>query len=72
MDHPLRAPEKPAAPGGQSNGRVTTTLVGSAAVNPNTQRVLSFQIVSETAEYLWHWQGKPIRSKFILACELEP
>jgi hypothetical protein len=29
-------------------------------------------MVSEQADYLWHWQGNPVQWQFVLAAELGP
>jgi len=72
MDHPLRAVEKPLAFPAKTNGRVTATVVGSALFDRQRKTVRAFQMVSEQADYLWHWQGNPVQWQFVLAAELSP
>jgi hypothetical protein len=72
MDHPLRALEKPIAPPGKTNGHVSASLIGSAVFNRDKRSVESLRLVSEHAEYVWHWQGNAVRTNFLLGAELEP
>lgn len=72
MAHPLRALEKPIAPPAKTNGHVSAALVGTALFRRDKWAVQSFQMVSENADYVWHWQGKPVQTKFVIAAELEP
>ncbi len=72
MDHPLRPVEKPLAFPAKTNGRVTATAVGSALFDREKRTVRAFQMVSEEADYLWHWQGNPVQWPFVLAAELGP
>ena len=72
MDHPLRAVEKPLAFPAKTNGRVTASIVGSALFDRQKRTVRAFQMVSEAADYLWHWQGNPVQWPFVVAVELSP
>ncbi len=54
------------------DGRVTAHFVGVANVNPGKQALTSLALVSEQADYVWYWQGKPQPIQMRIALELEP
>ena len=72
MDHPQRIAERPASAGQFTNGRVAVKLFGVVAMDAKRRRVTSLRLASSEASYLWHWQGSPVRSRFVLAAELDP
>lgn len=53
-------------------GRITARLVGTARVDRHKKTLTSLALVSERADYVWHWQGKPQPRKMRIALELEP
>ena len=56
----------------QVNGKVTARLIGAARYDPARRVFTSFALASETAEYVWFWEGKPQHQKMLLAVELQP
>jgi hypothetical protein len=58
--------------GKPTEGRITAHFVGAARVNRKKQTLRSLELVSEQAEYVWYWQGKPQPRKLRIAMELEP
>ena len=72
MDHPLRDADKPSPPGAKTNGRIRAAVVGSAVIDRDAKKVRVLQLLADNADYIWHWQGKPVNSNFVAAAELEP
>jgi hypothetical protein len=58
--------------GKSSDGRVTARLAGTAHYDRKKQALASLELVSEQADYVWYWQGKPQPIKMRMALELEP
>lgn len=58
--------------GKPTDGRITARFVGMAHVDAKKQMLTSLLLVSEQADYIWHWQGKPQPLKMRMAMELEP
>ena len=58
--------------GRPTEGRITSRLVGAARADCRKQTLTSLELVSEDAEYVWYWQGKPQPRKMRIAIELEP
>jgi hypothetical protein len=58
--------------GKPTEGRITASLVGLARVDRKKQTLSSLALVSEQADYVWYWQGKPQPMKMRIALELEP
>ena len=58
--------------GKPTEGRLTASLVGAARVDRKKQTLTSLAMVSEQADYVWYWQGKPQPMKMRIALELEP
>ncbi len=56
----------------QVNGRVTAHLIGAARYDPARRAFTSFALASESAEYVWRWDGKAQHQKMLLAVELQP
>ncbi len=56
----------------QANGRVTAHLIGAARYDPAHRAFTSFVLASESAEYVWQWDGKAQHQKMLLAVELQP
>jgi hypothetical protein len=58
---------------GKIDGRVVARFVGAAAYEPPKARVVSFQLVSDKAAYVWHWQGKRNSTPWIaIVAETKP
>jgi hypothetical protein len=58
--------------GKPTEGRITARFVGTARADRKKQKLASLAVVSEQAEYVWKWQGKPQPRKMRIALELEP
>jgi hypothetical protein len=58
--------------GKPTDGRITARLVGVAHAEVKKQALTSLALISEQAEYVWYWQGKPQPIKMRIAQELEP
>jgi hypothetical protein len=58
--------------GKPTDGRVTARLVGMAKGDAKRGMFTSLALVSERADYVWYWQGKPQPIKVRIAIELEP
>jgi len=58
--------------GKPTEGRVMARFVGVARVDRKKQTLASLALVSERADYVWYWQGKPQPRKMRIAWELEP
>ncbi|MHB1423676.1 MAG: hypothetical protein ACYC3I_10880 [Gemmataceae bacterium] len=58
--------------GKPTEGKITASLVGVARVDRKMQTPTSLEMVSEQADYVWYWQGKPQPMKMRIALELEP
>lgn len=57
--------------GKPTDGRITARFVGTARVEGKTHALTSLALVSEQADYVWHWQGKAQPLKMRMAMELE-
>ncbi|HEY7327134.1 MAG TPA: hypothetical protein VH592_05830 [Gemmataceae bacterium] len=57
--------------GKPTEGRITAHFVGTGRVDRRKPALLSLELVSEEAEYVWYWQGKPQQRKLRIAMELE-
>lgn len=58
--------------GKPTEGRITARFVGVARTDRKKQTLASLALVSEQADYVWKWQGKPQPRKMRIALELEP
>jgi hypothetical protein len=58
--------------GKPTEGRVTARFVGVARADRKKETLTSLALVSEQADYVWYWQGKPQPAKLRIALELEP
>lgn len=58
--------------GKPTEGRITARFVGMAQTDRKKQTLTSLALVSEQADYVWQWQGKPQPRKMRIALELEP
>jgi hypothetical protein len=58
--------------GKPTEGRITARFVGVARAERKKQTLLSLALVSEQADYVWYWQGKPQPRNMRIAVELEP
>jgi hypothetical protein len=58
--------------GKPSDGRITAHFVGLAHWGAKSQALLSLAMVSDRADYVWYWEGKPQPIKMRIALELEP
>jgi hypothetical protein len=58
--------------GKPTEGRITAHFVGIARVDRKKQALVSLALVSEEADYVWYWQGKPQPRKMRIALELGP
>jgi|GEM_PF-1675547 hypothetical protein len=58
--------------GKPTEGRLTAHFVGLACEDRKKQMLTSLMLVSEQANYVWYWQGKPQPRKMQIALELEP
>lgn len=58
--------------GKPTEGRITARFIGTARGDRKKQTLVSLVVVSEQAEYVWQWQGKPQPRKMRIALELEP
>ena len=66
-DVELKYPAMDKPPG----GKVTAKLVGAARYDSKRRVFTSFALASETAEYLWSWEDKPVHQKMLMAVEME-
>ncbi len=57
--------------GKPTEGRITARFVGAARADCKKQTLTSLELVSEQADYVWYWQGKPQPRKMRIAMELE-
>ncbi|SRR5579883_3340413 len=53
-------------------GQVTAHFEGAARADCKKQTLASLALVSENADYVWNWQGKPQPRKMRIAMEMEP
>ncbi|HTU17742.1 MAG TPA: hypothetical protein VMG10_06725 [Gemmataceae bacterium] len=53
-------------------GRVTARFAGVLREDREKKTLASLMLVSEKADYVWYWQGKPQPLKMRIALELEP
>ena len=58
--------------GKPTEGRVSARFVGVVREDRKKQTLASLVLVSERADYVWYWQGKPQPLKMRMALELEP
>jgi hypothetical protein len=58
--------------GKPTDGRITARLVGMAHADMGKQTLTSLALVSEEADYVWYWQGKPQPIKMRIALEIQP
>jgi hypothetical protein len=58
--------------GKPTDGCVTAHLIGLARWHTAKQTLTALDLVSERAEYVWYWQGKPQLVPMRIALELEP
>jgi hypothetical protein len=58
--------------GRPTEGRVTARFVGLARADRKKQTLTSLVLVSDQANFVWNWQGKPQLRKMRIALELEP
>jgi hypothetical protein len=59
------------ATGKPTDGQITARLVGTAHCDPRRHALTALALVSEQADYVWYWQGKPQPIKMRIALELE-
>ena len=57
---------------GTIDGRVTAALVGWLRFDPQKRAVTSLQMVSQKADYVWHWEGRPSPSRLAIVVESTP
>ncbi len=53
-------------------GRITAHFMGAARADRKKQTLTALELVSDEADYVWYWQGKPQPRKMRIAMELEP
>lgn len=58
--------------GKPSEGTITAHFEGIVRADCTKQALTSLEMVSEKADYVWYWQGKPQPMKMRIALELEP
>jgi hypothetical protein len=58
--------------GKPTEGRVTARFMGAARADRKKQTLTSLALVSEQAEFVWYWEGKPQPARMTAAMELEP
>ncbi|MGH7222018.1 MAG: hypothetical protein ACRELF_02190, partial [Gemmataceae bacterium] len=58
--------------GKPTEGRVAARFVGVFREDRKKETLTSLMLVSEKADYVWYWQGKPQPRKMRIALELEP
>lgn len=58
--------------GKPTEGRVTGRFVGVARTDGKHETLKSLEMMSEDAQHVWYWQGKPSPRKMRIAVELEP
>jgi hypothetical protein len=56
----------------KADGKVTAHLVGAARYDTAKKTYKSFELASDTAEYVWNFDGKPQHQKLLMAVEMEP
>jgi hypothetical protein len=56
---------------GSIDGRVTARMIGLVRFDPAARIITSFEMVSERADYVWHWQGKPSPSRIAIVVDSE-
>jgi hypothetical protein len=54
------------------NGKVTAHLVGAAHFDTERHCFTSFVLTTDAAEYLRHWDDKPVHQKMLAAVEMAP
>jgi hypothetical protein len=54
---------------GTIDGRVTASMVGMVRYDPAVKTITSFQMVSDRARYVWHWQGRANPSRIAIIVE---
>lgn len=59
-------------PGKPAAGRITARFVGAVREDRKAKTLTSLALVSEKADFVWYWQGKPQPRKMRIALELEP
>jgi hypothetical protein len=57
--------------GKPTDGIVTAHLIGVAHYHPGRQALTALALVSDRADYVWHWEGKPQQIPMRLALDLE-
>ncbi len=58
--------------GKDTDPRTRARLLGYLRYDRTKQAIASFALVSEEAESVWYWQGKPQPNKVLIAVEMEP
>lgn len=58
--------------GKPTEGRVTARFVGVVRADRKKETLASLMLVSEKADYVWHWQDRSQLLKMRIALELEP
>ncbi len=58
--------------GKPTDGRITARFVGVAHAELSKQTLTSLALVSEQADYVWYWQGKPQPIQMRIALEMGP
>jgi hypothetical protein len=59
------------AEGKPTDGRVKASLVGTIRYNRRTRTLTAFGLISDSAEYVWRWDGKANTVPMALAVELK-
>lgn len=57
--------------GPDTDGKVTAKLVGVVRTDARRKALTTFALVSEDAQFVWQWQGKPQPERMAIAVELE-
>jgi hypothetical protein len=58
--------------GKPSDGQTTAKLLGTATVDPAKRKLTALAMTSVDAEYVWYWNGSPMRHRMSVAVKLEP
>jgi hypothetical protein len=58
--------------GKPTDGKITARFVGVAKLDRKKQALVSLELVSQQADYVWYWEGKAQPMKMRIAMELEP
>jgi hypothetical protein len=56
----------------ETHGQVTAGVAGLARHNHQRQAITSFEMISEEASYVWHYEGKPQPEKMEVAVQSGP